>query len=163
MNVPPDPPRRRPGGGRKPGLYEPVTIVSLSMPPELLRLIDTAAAQARRSRSSFCRWVLRARCSELQQERDDRPSDYNRSYVLPEHMSAEAEADAYVASLPPLEDPTHGGRFDPSLIGVGTWTCATCSAEDPTLNAKVVSGWLNCPGCKTPRGDAAIVPYPEDA
>jgi len=134
-----DSPRRRPGGGRKPGLYEPVTIVSVSMPPELLRIIDREAFQSNRSRSSFCRWVLRARCGELEQQRDDRPPAYRESYVL--------------------DDPTHGGRFNPELIGGEPWDCHACAeaTKDDELglsNQKVVSGWLICPGCKTPRPEA---------
>jgi len=135
----PQHPRRRPGGGRKPGLYEPVTVVSISMPPELLRIIDRESFQANRSRSSFCRWVLRARCGELEQQRDDRPAAYNESYVV--------------------EDPTHGGRFNPALIGGADWACLACEAAtadhpDGPANTRVVSGWLICPGCKTPRPEA---------
>ena len=124
MSVPKDPehsPRRRaPGGGRKPGYSEPVTVVSISMDPSTLRQIDREALRAGRSRSAFVRWALRRICAELLQKRED-------------------------VRLPPLKDPTHGGRFDPALSDGPDWTCSACEC-------KTVAGWLVCPACGAPRG-----------
>jgi len=135
----PDPPRRRPGGGRKPGYSEPVTVVSISMHPEQLRAIDREAFQSNRSRSAFVRWILRDACHKLQADREDRPGSYNEDYIL--------------------DDATHGGRFSPELIGGEPWACAACaeSHADPESgppNSENVSGWIVCPGCKTPRPEA---------
>jgi len=122
----PDPPRRKPGGGRKSGLYEPVTVVSISMHPEQLRAIDREALQSNRSRSAFVRWILRDACHALQSRRED--------------------------AVPP--DPTHGGKFNPDLIGGEPWGCPTpgCVAHDPAgLHCSIVSGWLECHQCGAPR------------
>ena len=139
----PDPPRRRPGGGRKPGYSEPVTVVSISMHPEQLRAIDREALQSNRSRSAFVRWILRDACHKLQASREDR-----RLYAEAEKELAEWDA-----------DPTHGGTFDPALKHGEPWACLVCaeSHTDPESgppNAHNVSGWLICPGCKTPRPEA---------
>ena len=62
----PDPPRqRKPGAGRKPGLSEPVTIVSVSMDPSTLRQIDREAVTCGRTRSAFVRWALRKTLRQL--------------------------------------------------------------------------------------------------
>jgi len=136
-----DPPESRgPGRGRPAGYREPVTVVSISMDPATLRDIDEYALRNGRSRSAFVRWVL---MSYIKLKRD-RDAEKAASFDEPEF------------------DPTHGGRFDPSLIGLGTWECVACAEADdavpPTLNQRVVTGWLNCPGCKTPRGDAPTIP-----
>jgi len=144
----PDAPRqRKPGGGRKPGYHEPVTIVSISMHPEQLRAIDREALQSNRSRSAFVRWILRARCLELEQGRDDRR-------IERETYDERGE----------LRDPTHGGRFDPALKHGERWSCPTCAEatkDDPAGPScqTVVAGWIVCPGCKTPR---PLDTYPED-
>ena len=127
MNVatdPDEPRRRRPGGGRKPGYAEPVTVVSISMDPGTLRQIDREALRAGRSRSAFVRWSLRRTCAELLQKREDKrlspPEDFDR---------------------------THGGRFNPAQSDGPEWTCQGCNMD------RINAGWLSCPGCGAPSED----------
>jgi len=147
-----DPPDN--SGGRRRGRParrgDPVTVVSISMNGSLLAEIDDERRNyggTHRGRSSWVRWVLRSYIRLKQREREERSA-----YAI-----EQAELDAELA------DPTHGGRFDPSLIGQGTWECAACAEatkDDPRglSNQRVVTGWINCPGCKTPRGDAPTIP-----
>jgi len=148
-----DPPDH--SGGRRRGRParrgDPVTVVSISMNGSLLAEIDEERSRGtHRGRSSWVRWVLRSYIRLKRREREEK-SAYADS-------TAEYERDF---------DPTHGGRFDPSLIGQGTWECAACAAADDavpaTLNQRVVTGWKACPGCKTPRGDAPTIPPEPEA
>lgn len=150
-----DPPDH--SGGRRRGRPtrrgDPVTVVSISMNGSLLAEIDEERRNyggTHRGRSSWVRWVLR---SYIRLKKNERA----------EKSAYEASRDEYDRNF----DPTHGGRFDPSLIGLGTWSCAACAEatkDDPlgVSNAKVVSGWLACPGCNTPRGDAPTIPYEDE-
>jgi len=137
-----DPPNSRgPRRGRPVGHREPVTVVSISMDPQTLRDIDEESLHSQRSRSAFVRWVL---ASYIQLRRDERAT-----------VAAEREE---AASF----DPTHGGRFDPELIGAdppGPWACpkpgCRASGEDPEhpeiIHTPIVAGWLECHQCGTPR------------
>jgi len=122
----PDTPRqRKPGAGRKPGSSEPVTIVSISMDPSTLRQIDREATRAGRTRSAFVRYLVRRGVLEIIEKRE-----------------------RATPNLPPLEDPTHGGRFDPALADGREWLCPTppCGGA-PSLSG----GWLYCPRCGVER------------
>ena len=135
------PRRRKPGGGRKPGYSEPVTVVSISMDPSTLRQIDREALRAGRSRSAFVRWALRRTCARLFQKRED-------ERFAPEPLAS-----------PEFFDRTHGGRFDPDREGE-PWTCepcaaATCPADPHGPPGKLLAGWLVCPGCGFARGTSA--------
>jgi len=151
-----DPPDH--SGGRRRGRParhgDPVTVVSISMNGSLLAEIDDERRNyggTHRGRSSWVRWVLR---SYIRLKKNER-----------------AEKSAYADSTAEYERsfaPTHGGRFDPSLIGQGTWECAACAEatkDDPLgpSNQRVVTGWLACPGCETPRGDAPTIPPEPEA
>ena len=137
-----DPPESRgPRRGRPAHHGEPVTVVSISMDPGTLRDIDEFALRNGRSRSAFVRWVL-------------------MSYIRMKR-AADAEKDADF-DAPKLDDPTHGGRFDPALIGAdppGPWACpkSGCMAsginpdEPDIIHTPIVAGWLVCHQCGTPR------------
>jgi len=120
--------------GRPHGHTEPVTIMTISLAPATLRDIDKWALKANRTRSAFVRDVMR-RYIRMREE-DEEPLAYE-----------------------PPEDPTHGGRFNPELIGGEPWNCLACAEatkddEHGLSNQAVVSGWVVCPGCKTPRSEA---------
>jgi predicted transcriptional regulator len=110
--------------------------MTISLAPATLRDIDEWALKANRTRSAFVRDVMRR---------------YIRLRVEDEEALAEDEE--------ALADPTHGGRFNPDLIGGEPWECVACAeaTKDDKLglsNQHVVSGWIVCPGCKTPRPEA---------
>jgi len=139
--APPGAPRR----GRPPGWSPPVTIVTISLDPATLRDIDEYAVKSGRTRSAFVRGVMRNYIASRRAESHD-----------------DSDLDTWGGVVKDAEtDRTHGGRFDPSLIGGADWPCVACEAEtvdhpDGPANSRVVSGWIVCPGCATPRPPADL-------
>jgi len=111
--------------GRPHGYAEPVTIMTVSLDPSTKRLIDEAAKNAGRSRSSWVRGVLM------------------------DFIAAKLKEAAEVDLMPEDEgyDPTHGGRFRVAWIESGSWECPNCKTQP-------VGGWLECPGCKLTRPES---------
>jgi len=128
--------------GRPHGYSPPVTIMTVSLDPSTLRLIDESAAKAGRSRSAFVRTIL---------------MDH-----IGARMKADAEAEAIGVDpiTGDLLDPTHGGRFRPDWKTTPSWNCPHC-AEVGRPHAPV-GGWLFCPHpeCKKPRPQSTYPPEP---
>jgi len=120
--------------GRPQGYAEPVTIVSISLDPSTLRLIDKAALKSNRTRSAFVRGVLLKHIAE-----EDRRLE-------PTWSSDEV-------------DPTRGGTFNPAWISSPPWQCPSCiDQRDGALNS---GGTIICPlpSCREARPAST---YPED-
>jgi len=127
--------------GRPQGYAEPVTIVSISLDPSTLRLIDKAALKSNRTRSAFVRGVLLMHIAEQDSRDPDTGNTYSATWSTEE------------------ADPTRGGTFNPAWITSPPWQCPHCIEErDGALNA---GGTVICPlpSCRKARPEST---YPQD-
>jgi len=152
--------------GRPPGQSAPVTIMTVSLDPSTLALINEWALKANRTRSGFVRGVMLQYIGRKQAETKE---------AIAEAAAKEEEAKELADIRAELEaadaDPTHGGMFNPDWSTTGAWFCTAtkdCASlqyddgEGPS-GRRNVGGWIFCPACKTQRPDDSLPPAPKEA
>ena len=156
--------------GRPPGQSAPVTIMTVSLDPSTLSLINEWALKANRTRSGFVRGVLLQYIGGKQAEAEEADAK-----AAAETVEAIAEAKELADIRAELEaadaDPTHGGLFNPEWSTTDAWFC-TASKDCASLQyddakgpsgRRNVGGWIFCPACKNKRPDETLPPMPAEA